>query len=89
MCAQSISKRYYQHPFFGLLLYLLSHIFLIYYLIWMLVPHLPNWPFLDLLFPPQAMRMILPAALAGFLCLYFCTVWVLRRMKLAEQAAFL
>lgn len=87
-----MAQRYYHHPFFGLFIYLLSHVLVIYYLLWMLVGYAdlpPEWNFIEEFFPHHIYRLVLPGLLFMFLATYFAIVWILRRMKLAQQKEFL
>jgi hypothetical protein len=87
-----MAQQYYHHPFFGLLLYLASHALLLYYLLWMLVGYVDvpaEWQFVFSLFPAPVYRLVLPVLLFAFLTVYFTIIYILRRVKLAEQKAFL
>jgi hypothetical protein len=86
-----MAQKYYHHPFFGLFLYLLSHVLVVYYLLWMLAGYAgvpPEWQFVEELFPNHIYRLVLPGLFFAFLGIYFTTVWILRRMKLAQQKEF-
>ena len=84
--------RFYQQPFFGLFLFISAHLFVIYYLAWMLLPHLHQQtisPFIEPYFPQQKYRAALPTFLLSVLTVYYFTVWVIRRMMLQEQTKVL
>lgn len=86
----------------GLVLLLFSHIFTLYYLLWILLdyidPYSKNYSstlrFLSPVaihiqpyFPSQKYRIILPTLLFGPLFLYLGFVYIMRRVKLNQMAA--
>lgn len=81
--------------FFGLLLYLTSHVVVIYYLIWILLDNLHDFvyshdstiyieAYTEILqyFPSNRYRIILPGLLVAFLVVYFTYVWIMRQIKI-------
>ena len=85
-----------QLAFVGLLVYVLAQAGVVYYLLWMVVGYAEindeSWPgtnsFIKSVrayFPRMAYRAIVPCLVLGIPLLYYGYVWVVRRVKVAQN----